>query len=639
MNNGYSRSSYNDKLDNCNNQHQLVSSTNHVHDTTLSRLTFNQDGTLFACGIANTFNICDTNMLLGDQSIDLQQRSGSNVFHQTSNLHTKNYHLLNLAEGKQIKAIEMLFRSNIVALIVGKNDDISFTKKKKQEKTSGDEVLIFDTGSNKLICNFTCGGNRVVAVKLRSGNVCVALCNRVFVYGYSNSKMQLLRAFDTALNDAGLLCINTSKIEGNNGVLIAFPSPNIGKVLVNRYHQGQWETMEIEAHRNKLTAIALSIDGLYLATASEHGTIVKLFRTDTKTLLKTFRRGYETARVESLSFSNDNCWLACTSGHGTTHVFKIFQDTGSIMKEYWIGGEKPFVQVKDIKHPKVCSFLKGKASTIVVSGLDEYGNGCMVFARFYEKIEQSGSSSPVIKREYQVLKHHQFYRNINGKEETWQMLSEKDMDFRNKCQINLFGGNEEGRYISWRIGKWQIKWNLGRQIFKYIGGKLGTPLGAEIGKQFGFNQYWYPGQIVGMLFGASVGCFISERIGSCVDRLTSIGRSWNRKTDQRNRQSELCDNEDVSVSLPIAIPCDSNFSNPSIHAIIRLTNSDINLHPEPSAPQLETHDNQGVPIAIPYDVMVSIPSKLEVLPIPSAPPLENHDNNEGEDYKIKGKSV
>ena len=57
-------------------------------------------------------------------------------------------------------------------------------------------------------------------------------------------------------------------------------------------------------------AIAISIDGALLVTASTHGTVVKLTDTKTKATLRTFARGMFAANIKCLGISKDKSWVS-----------------------------------------------------------------------------------------------------------------------------------------------------------------------------------------------------------------------------------------------------------------------------------------------------------------------------------------
>ena len=60
-----------------------------------------------------------------------------------------------------------------------------------------------------------------------------------------------------------------------------------------------------------------------LATASDKGTLIRLFRTEDGTPLQEVRRGSDKAEIYSISFDKMSRWIACSSDKGTIHIFAI----------------------------------------------------------------------------------------------------------------------------------------------------------------------------------------------------------------------------------------------------------------------------------------------------------------------------
>lgn len=60
-----------------------------------------------------------------------------------------------------------------------------------------------------------------------------------------------------------------------------------------------------------------------MATASEKGTLIRIFDTATGTPLQELRRGADRAEIYSIAFHNNSQWLAVSSDKGTVHVFSL----------------------------------------------------------------------------------------------------------------------------------------------------------------------------------------------------------------------------------------------------------------------------------------------------------------------------
>lgn len=87
-------------------------------------------------------------------------------------------------------------------------------------------------------------------------------------------------------------------------------------------------TMVIEAHRGEIASLALSLDGSLLATASERGTIIRVFNVETGIKVNQFRRGTYPTKIHSMCFSEDNQFLTATCSSKTIHIFKVAPTNG-----------------------------------------------------------------------------------------------------------------------------------------------------------------------------------------------------------------------------------------------------------------------------------------------------------------------
>ena len=72
-----------------------------------------------------------------------------------------------------------------------------------------------------------------------------------------------------------------------------------------------------------MACISLNLDGSRLATASDKGTLVRIFDTQSFTLLQELRRGVDRARIHSIAFNAASSFVACSSDHGTVHIWSL----------------------------------------------------------------------------------------------------------------------------------------------------------------------------------------------------------------------------------------------------------------------------------------------------------------------------
>jgi autophagy-related protein 18 len=79
----------------------------------------------------------------------------------------------------------------------------------------------------------------------------------------------------------------------------------------------------VEAHRAPLSCIALNTEGTLLATASETGTIIRIFSVPQGKKLYQFRRGTYPSTIYSMSFNLSSTLLCVSSTTDTVHIFRL----------------------------------------------------------------------------------------------------------------------------------------------------------------------------------------------------------------------------------------------------------------------------------------------------------------------------
>lgn len=80
----------------------------------------------------------------------------------------------------------------------------------------------------------------------------------------------------------------------------------------------------IHAHDSPLAALAFSPTGARIATASEKGTVIRVFSVIDGSKLYEFRRGVKRCvDISCLAFSMCSQFLACSSNTETVHIFKL----------------------------------------------------------------------------------------------------------------------------------------------------------------------------------------------------------------------------------------------------------------------------------------------------------------------------
>jgi len=204
--------------------------------------------------------------------------------------------------------VEMLFRCNILALVGGGQNP----------RYPPNKVMIWDDHQNRCIGELSFR-SEVKAVKLRRDRVVVVLEHKIYVYDFSHLK--LLDHIETTSNVRGLCALCP---DPDNTVLVC-PGLQKGYLRVELYDIKRMNL--IQGHDSTLGCFALSFDGKLLATASERGTLIRIWDTATGDKLQELRRGADHAEIQSICFSpKTSKWLAVSSDKGTIHIFKIKKD-------------------------------------------------------------------------------------------------------------------------------------------------------------------------------------------------------------------------------------------------------------------------------------------------------------------------
>ena len=211
---------------------------------------------------------------------------------------------INRELGGGIKQVEILNRTNLIALIGGGSNP----------KYPENKVMIWDDKQKSCIAELSFR-SIVKSVKLCKEYIVVVLEYKVYLYQLP--ALKLVDGFETAKNDAGLTDLKV----GKNDVVMANLGLQIGTVRIDFINKKSH--IYIDAHRAKLAYLTLNSDHTILATASEKGTMVRLYDTTTGKLIHEFRRGINPAKIYCITFSTDSQFLAVLSDTGTVHIYSL----------------------------------------------------------------------------------------------------------------------------------------------------------------------------------------------------------------------------------------------------------------------------------------------------------------------------
>nr|KAJ3420658.1 autophagy protein [Polyrhizophydium stewartii] len=189
-----------------------------------------------------------------------------------------------------IGIVEMLFCTSLVAL-VGAGEQPAFSPRRLQ----------------------------IINTKLNRKRLVVVLEEHIYIYDIGN--MKLMFTIDTSPNPNALCSLSPS----SENCYFAYPSntsTSSGELLIFDAINLQAVNI-IPAHKSPLSCVAFNYDGTLVATASDKGTVIRVFSVPQGQKLFQFRRGTYPARIFSMAFNLESTMLAISSDSDTVHIFKL----------------------------------------------------------------------------------------------------------------------------------------------------------------------------------------------------------------------------------------------------------------------------------------------------------------------------
>ena len=164
--------------------------------------------------------------------------------------------------------------------------------------------------------------NSILAIKMNRQRLVVCLEESIFIHNMSDMKI-LHTIRDTPPNKLGLVALSCGQ-NVDAASLLAYPgSSQTGEVQV-------FDTISLRAvasvpaHNSPLAAIAFNSEATRLATASEKGTVIRVFSIPEGQKVFEFRRGMKrNVNITCLSFVLNSAFLCASSDMETIHVFKL----------------------------------------------------------------------------------------------------------------------------------------------------------------------------------------------------------------------------------------------------------------------------------------------------------------------------
>ncbi|KAL3629755.1 Autophagy-related protein 18b [Castilleja foliolosa] len=293
---------------------------------------FNQDNSCFAIGTKDGFKIfdCDTGRLL---------------YERVS--FTRIWFIL-LVVGAFI-IVEMLYRSSLLA-IVGAGE---------QPALSPRRLCLLNTTSGTPLreLNFL---TSILAVRVNRKRLIVVMLDQTYIYDVNS--LEIKRIIDTVPNAQGLcafsahmdnpyMALPASTVKGSVLIYNVMDLQSHSEVVLQTFSCGSdfdsiicLASFSIHAHRSPLAAMTFSSNGMYIATASEQGTIIRVHLISEATKSYSFRRGTYTSTIFSLSFGPSADFpdiLLASSSSGSVHIFSLDFDPNERKSNSFLGSIMP----------------------------------------------------------------------------------------------------------------------------------------------------------------------------------------------------------------------------------------------------------------------------------------------------------
>ncbi|ERL93687.1 WD repeat domain phosphoinositide-interacting protein 4 isoform X2 [Dendroctonus ponderosae] len=212
-----------------------------------------------------------------------------------------------------VASCEMLFRTNIWAIIPGG----------MRPKVPENILQFYDESQKKAIMEIKFAA-AVKSVRFRRDKLVVVLPNRIHLFSFLQPTRELF-SVETRANPKGLCEI--TPLQNSHRQILVFPGHKLGSVqimeLSSTFQSYSSAPVYLQAHKNELACIAINQQGKRIATASEQGTLIRVWDTSTRNQLVELRRGTDPASIHCINFSTNSDFLCCSSDKGTVHIFAI----------------------------------------------------------------------------------------------------------------------------------------------------------------------------------------------------------------------------------------------------------------------------------------------------------------------------
>lgn len=214
--------------------------------------------------------------------------------------------------------MRMLYKTNIFGIVGSENN----------KEYNQNIVLIWDDFGEQILYKIPLN-EKVLNLKLRRDKVFIVTKNKIYILN-PNNEYNISGIIETGPNPNGLIAINYTE----DNLIVVYPSSDEdkdkGELTIKNLNNN--DVKYLFPHNHKIAYLALSYNGLLLATASEDGKKIRIFDTENLEKLQELNRGKEKADIKYISIDFKNQFLAASSERGTIHIWSLSQSLDKLRK-------------------------------------------------------------------------------------------------------------------------------------------------------------------------------------------------------------------------------------------------------------------------------------------------------------------
>ena len=221
-----------------------------------------------------------------------------------------------------IGVVKILDKSNIFCLVGGG----------KNPRFSPNVLIIWDDKKDSILNEYRCD-SFIINCYIKQNIIFLICSDNIFLL--RTKKLELIEKINTINNPKGIfsVCNEPKKY------ILAFPDNSKGNIIIKFFDDILKENKEKnkenenkkndnnkiikKAHKGNINILCFNFDGTKLASASDRGTIIRIFNVDSGGLIAELRRGASDANIYSLCFSFNDTYLSLTSDHYSCHIFDL----------------------------------------------------------------------------------------------------------------------------------------------------------------------------------------------------------------------------------------------------------------------------------------------------------------------------